>query len=106
MLEYKGYIGSVVFDSDAELFHGEVVGLRDVITFQGTTPHEIKEAFQESVNDYLEFCQERGEKPEKPYSGKFVLRTSAELHRKIAAQAANEGKSINAFINETLEKVI
>ncbi|WP_265823759.1 type II toxin-antitoxin system HicB family antitoxin [Geovibrio ferrireducens] len=106
MLEYKGYVGSVVFDSDAEIFYGEVVGLRDVITFQGMTTQEIKQAFQESIDDYLDFCKERGEKPEKPYSGRFVLRTSAELHKKIAAQAATEGKSINAFINETLEKVI
>lgn len=78
MLEYRGYVGSVIFDDAADLFHGEVVGLRDVITFQGTTPQEIKQAFQESIDDYLDFCKARGEKPKKPYSGKFVLRTSLE----------------------------
>jgi predicted HicB family RNase H-like nuclease len=106
MLEHKGYIGAVVFDDEAEIFHGEVLGLRDVVTFQGSTPQEIKQEFINSVEDYLEFCAERGEKPEKPYSGKLMLRTSAELHKKIAAKAATEGKSINALINETLDKVI
>jgi predicted HicB family RNase H-like nuclease len=106
MLEYKGYVGAVVFDDEAEIFHGEILGLRDVITFQGSTPQEIKQEFINSVDDYLSFCKERGEEPEKPYSGKFMLRTSIDLHKKIAARAATEGKSINAFINETLDSVI
>jgi len=106
MLEYKGYIGTVLFDSEAEIFHGEILGLRDVITFQGTTPSEIKQAFYDSVDDYLEFCELRNEKPEKPYSGKFMLRTSPELHKRIASEAASSGKSINAFLNDTLDRVV
>lgn len=65
-LEYKGYTGRFAFDDDAELFHGEVMDLRDVITFQGRTIEETKRAFEESVEDYLAFCAVRGEEPERP----------------------------------------
>ncbi len=73
MLKHKGYIGIVEFDDEDEAFHGRVIGIRDVITFQGTSVEEIKEAFIDSVEDYLDFCEARGEEPEKPYCGKFVL---------------------------------
>ena len=63
MMEYKGHISKVAFDTDANLLHGEVAGIRDVVTFQGRSVAEIEKAFEESVDDYLKFCQERGEKP-------------------------------------------
>ncbi len=61
MMEYKGYMGRVEFDAEAELFHGEVINTRDVITFQGRSVDELKQAFEESVDDYLAFCKSRGE---------------------------------------------
>ena len=68
MMEYKGYIGKVEFDDEAEIFHGEVINTRDVITFQGTTVAEIKQAFHDSVEDYLDFCTQLGHEPEKPFT--------------------------------------
>ena len=68
-MKYKGYIGHVTYDEDAKIFHGEVIGLKDVITFQGESVKELEQAFKDSINDYLEFCQERGENPEKTFSG-------------------------------------
>jgi len=79
MLIYKSYMGHVEFDDDADIFHGEVINTRDVITFQGKTVAEIKKAFRESVDDYLAFCKERNEEPEKPFSGKFNLRIDADF---------------------------
>ncbi len=76
MLEYKGYVGHVEYDDEAEIFHGEIINTRDVITFQGKSVDELQTAFVDSIEDYLKFCVERGEKPEKPFSGKFVLRTT------------------------------
>jgi predicted HicB family RNase H-like nuclease len=102
-MKYKGYTGSVAFDEDAEIFHGEVEGLRDVVTFQGTTVAEIKRAFHESVNDYLEFCASRGESPERPASGKFVLRVPPTTHRLLIAEAKRQKKSLNAYILERLQ---
>jgi predicted HicB family RNase H-like nuclease len=64
-MKYKGYIGVVNFDEDAGILHGEVVNTRDVITFQGTCVEEIEQAFIDSVEDYLEFCAQRGEQPER-----------------------------------------
>jgi predicted HicB family RNase H-like nuclease len=72
MLTYKGYSGHVEYDDEAGVFHGEVLDMRDVITFQGKTVDEIESAFRESVEDYLDFCRERGEEPDKPFSGKLV----------------------------------
>jgi predicted HicB family RNase H-like nuclease len=66
MMVYKDYHGTVTYDDEAEIFHGEVMDLRDVVTFQGRSVEEPKIAFRESVDDYLEFCQERGEEPDKP----------------------------------------
>ena len=103
VMHYKGYIGQVEFDEEADLFHGEVANLRDVITFQGRSVDELHDAFAESVEDYLEFCAERGETPEKPLSGKFVLRVPPKLHQHIADAAAREGKSLNAWARDVLE---
>lgn len=105
MMEYKGYIGQVEFDDEADILHGEVVNLRDVITFQGESVLELRRAFQESVDDYLAFCAERGEEPEKPYSGTFTVRIPPELHRAISTQARIANKSLNSWMTELLEEI-
>lgn len=105
MLNYKGYSGSVELDDEAGVFHGEVLDLRDVVTFQGTSVSEVEEAFRESIDDYLEFCAQRGEEPDRPFSGKLALRLSPALHRNVYVHARREGKSINQWIAEQLERV-
>jgi len=105
-MEYKGYIGKVEFDDDADIFHGEVINLRDVITFQGDSVEEIRQAFRDSVDDYLAFCAERNEEPEKPFSGKFVVRIPPDLHRKIYTQAKSSNKSLNKLVSEVLEAYV
>ena len=104
MLKYKGYTGYVEFDDEAGIFHGEVLDLRDVITFQGKTVEEIKKAFRDSIDDYLEFCKDRNEKPDKPFSGRLMVRLPPHLHRKVFISARREGKSLNQWIAERLEK--
>jgi len=104
MIEYKGYIGHVEFDDGAGIFHGEVVNTRDVITFQGRSVQEIKKAFRDSIDDYLAFCAERGESPDKPFSGKLVLRMKPELHRALAIAAKRRRTSLNTLITRTLEE--
>ena len=102
MLEYKGYTGQVEFDGEAGLFHGEVLDTRDVITFQGTTVEEIEQAFRDSVDDYIEFCSERGEEADKPFSGRLMVRLSSDLHRKLYVEARRDGKSLNQLISDRL----
>ncbi len=106
MMEYKGYIGRVEFDDEANIFYGEVVNLRDVITFAGESVAELRKAFEESIDDYLAFCAERNEPPGKPYSGTFTLRVTPELHRAVSVQARLANKSLNRYVSELLEQSI
>jgi predicted HicB family RNase H-like nuclease len=104
-MKYKNYEATVRFDEEAEIFHGEVINTRDVITFQGSSVDELKQAFKDSVEDYLDFCRERNEEPDKPFSGNFVLRISPELHHKLYKKAKLSGKSLNALIEESLASI-
>ena len=102
MMTYKGYHGNVTFDDEAETFHGEVTDLRDVVTFQGRSVDELKTAFHQSIDDYLDFCADRGEEPDRPYSGNFVLRIDPQLHRKLAALSQEDGSSLNRWVESQL----
>ncbi|MHB1561680.1 MAG: type II toxin-antitoxin system HicB family antitoxin [Isosphaeraceae bacterium] len=101
-MKYKGYTGVVEFDEESSSLYGRVIGLRDVITFQGDSVAEVTQAFQDSVDDYLEFCARRGRDPEKPYSGQFVLRIDPRLHRALAHAAEEKGQSLTSLVEETL----
>jgi predicted HicB family RNase H-like nuclease len=103
MMEYNGYVGLVEFDDESGVFFGRVVNLsKDGITFQGTTVDELRGAFKESIEDYLAWCRERAEAPEKPYSGKFVVRIDPSDHGKAALAAAKLGMSLNKFVEKAL----
>jgi predicted HicB family RNase H-like nuclease len=102
-MEYKGYLGKVEIDEEAGLFHGEVINVRDVITFEGDSVAELQQAFRESIDDYLAFCAERGEEPDKPFSGRFMVRVNPELHRRIATRARLSDKSLNSWVIEVLD---
>jgi predicted HicB family RNase H-like nuclease len=106
MMKYKNYIGRVEFDAQAGILHGQVVGIRDVVTFQGKSVEEIEQAFRDSVDDYLAFCKERGEHPNRPSSGNFALRLDPELHRKANMLAGASGKSLNAWVAECLNRAV
>lgn len=103
-MSYKGYEAVVEYDEDAGLFHGEVFNLRDVITFQGRSVAELKRALKDSVDDYLAFCRERGEEPDKPFSGQFVVRIDPAQHRAVASAARREGLSLNKWVARALER--
>lgn len=102
-MTYKGYPARIEYSDEDELFVGRVVGIRDIITFHGESVSEIRDAFHEAVNFYLETCVERGEQPHKPYSGKLLVRMPVETHQAVAMLAEVNGKSINQWIVETLE---
>jgi predicted HicB family RNase H-like nuclease len=105
-MTYKGYSAYVEFDDEAGIFHGEVLDTKDVITFQGSSVAELRRAFKDSIDDYLAFCKERGEEPDKPFSGKFILRIPKELHRKIYIKSIKSGQSINNFITDQLSSMV
>ena len=101
-MEYKGYLGSVEYDAEAKIFHGDMINTKDVITFQGTTVKEIESAFKESIDDYISWCKEEGVEPEKPYSGRFNVRLTPQLHQKIAILAKQKRISLNSFVEKAI----
>jgi predicted HicB family RNase H-like nuclease len=102
MMEYKGYLARVEFNDEADILHGEVINIRDVVTFQGKSVNELRQAFEDSVEDYLTFCDERGEEPDQPFSGRLTVRLSPEQHRKIILAAERAGKGVDAWVTEAL----
>lgn len=106
MMEYKGYLSYVKFDDAADIFYGEVINIRDVITFQGKSVEELRQAFEDSVEDYLAFCAERGEEPDRPFSGRFTIRLSPERHRKVVLAAEKAGKDVGTWAGEALEQAV
>ena len=106
MMRYKGYQASVKYDDEAGVFHGEVVDTRDVIFFEATSVEDLNSEFRFSIDDYLAMCAEKGESPDKPFSGRIPLRIPPEIHRAATANAAAEGKSLNAWLAETIQKAV
>ena len=106
MMEYQGYVAKVELDEDGDVFHGEVINLRDVITFEGKSVSELRKAMRESVQDYLAFCEERKEEPEKPFSGRLLVRIDPVLHREIYVRSREEDKSLNGWIAEKLGEAV
>ena len=104
MFNYRGYVGRIDYDDEAGVFHGEVINTRDIITFQGKSVNELKRALKDSVDDYLQFCRERGEEPDRPFSGKFIVRVPPEVHREAFLKAKSAGKSLNAWVTEKIKE--
>jgi predicted HicB family RNase H-like nuclease len=105
-MEYKGYVARVEYDDSVGVLHGRVLNTRDVISFEAESVPEMERAFREAVDDYLAFCAERGKKPDKPFSGKLFIRSTAALHRDITIAAAREGKSVNQWVTELLQEAV
>jgi predicted HicB family RNase H-like nuclease len=102
MMQYKGYITHVDFNDEADIFWGEVINIRDVITFQGKTVEELRKAFEDSVEDYFAFCAERGEAAEEPFSGKLLVKLTPDQHRKVILAAEKQGKDVKDWAAEVL----
>lgn len=102
MKPYKGYVGTIEFDEDSLIFHGRLIGIRDIVTFEAESARGLVTAFHDSVDDYLEFCEQNGKDPQKPFSGHVSLRMDPDLHRKAVEAAAIQAKSLNQWIADTL----
>jgi predicted HicB family RNase H-like nuclease len=103
MIEYKGYSGAVEFDPDLRVFTGHVVDLRDEIYFEGDSVESLEASMRRAVDHYLSVCEQRGEEPERPFSGKLNLRLGPELHRAATLAAAAEGESLNNWLVRVVE---
>jgi len=104
MMKYKGYTGKVKYDDEAEIFYGEVIGLRDVVTFRGSSVKELQKSFKESIDDYLAFCKRMNKTPDVPASGRLILRIPPELHSQAAIAAKSEGRSLNTWVADAVKE--
>ena len=105
-IEYKGYIGSVEFSETDKVFFGKVMGIRTLISYEGTTAQELLEDFHGAVDDYLELCQAEGVEPEKAYKGSFNVRLSAEMHKQAAVYAMERGISLNNLVEKAVQSLL
>jgi len=102
-MTYDNYKALIEYDDTANMFHGCVLGTKDVIDFYGETPNALRKEFKHSVDAYLAMCEASNVSPEKPFSGKFTLRPTEEQHRRFAVAAATRHKSLNAWAINVLE---
>ena len=101
-LTHKGYSARIEFDPEDRIFFGRIAGIRDIITFHGESVDALVSAFEAAVDDYLLTCEQLGQSPNKPYSGRLMLRLPETVHAAIASAAEVRGKSINQWASEAL----
>ncbi len=102
LLRYKDYLGSVQFSAEDEVFYGKVLGVNDFVSFEGESVKELKNAFEEAVEDYLATCRKLKRDPDKTFKGSFNIRISAQLHKEAAAFATAHNISLNDFVKKAI----
>ena len=102
-MNYRGYTARVEFDERDDIFIGRILGVRDIISFHADSVADLKMEFRRSVDDYLAYCGEKGISPDKPVSGKMMLRVSPQTHAAALLAAQSAGKSLNQWAGEILE---
>lgn len=102
-MTYNGYSARVEFDDQDEIFFGKIAGIADTVGFHADTVPDLKAAFHEAVEDYIETCARIGKEPQKPYSGKVMFRVAPETHRRAAIAAELSGKSLNQWAEAVLK---
>lgn len=106
LLSYKNYNGTVEYSKEDECLFGKVIGIKSLLSYEGNSIQELERDFKNVIDEYIKDCEERGVQPEQPYKGTFNVRISPELHRSIAVYAIEHGKSLNAAVEEAIEKVV
>ena len=106
LLEYKGYQGTVEFSAPDNVLHGSVIGIRGLISYEGTCINSLRKDFEEAIDFYLEMCEKENMEIQKPYKGKFNVRISPELHKNLVYRAAAKGQSLNSTVEEAIRQYI
>ncbi len=103
-MTHRGYAAKIEYSDEDGCLIGRVAGIQDILTFHGDSVDEIRRAFEEAVDFYISTCEERGREPQKPFSGRLMLRLPPELHARLAIQAQTEGRSLNSLVAEALSE--
>ena len=102
ILQYKDYLASLSFSTDDEVFYGKILGIDDLVTFEGTSVKELQTAFQDAAEDYITTCHQVGKEPNKTYKGTFNVRIPSDLHKAAAVYAAHNNISLNDFVKTAI----
>lgn len=102
ILQYRDYYASIHFSSEDEVFYGKVLGINDLVSFEGSSVKQLKKAFHGAVEDYLETCRALGKEPDKTYKGTFNVRIPTDLHKEAATFAALNNVSLNDFVKTAI----
>lgn len=105
-MTYKGYTARVDFDERDDVFVGRILGIRSIVSFHGQTVAELRTEFEKAVDDYVDECKSLGVKPERPASGKLLLRVPPDVHGKALVLAQAAGKSLNQWATEVLQDAV
>ena len=103
-MNYKAYTAKIEYSSEDECFVGHIAGISDIVGFHGDSVNELRQSFEEAVNDYLETCEQIGKTPQQDYSGNLILRIPPQVHAAIKKAAKISGKSLNQWATETLNQ--
>lgn len=103
ILEYKGYHARVEFDSVSKILHGKIEGINDLVTFESDSVSEIENEFHKAVDDYLAFCENIGQSPDKEYRGSFNIRITPELHKKLVELSFLQNESLNSTVEKAID---
>ena len=105
-MEYKGYVGTVEFSEEDGLFYGKVIGIRALISYEGTNAKELVEDFHDAVEDYLALCEAEDKEPERAYKGSFNVRISPELHKQAVICATSRQMTLNSFVESAMRQAL
>ena len=106
VLEYRGYLGSVIYSAEDKVFFGKLEGINDLVNFEADNVKDLEEGFKESVDDYLETCKHLSKSPEKTYKGVFNVRVPIKIHRSASLIAKKKGLKLNDVVKKSLVYLI
>lgn len=106
VMQYKGYWAKIQYSDTDKCFWGEIEGINDMITFEGTSVEDLKKDFEEALDEYIEWCKEEGVEPQKQYNGNFNIRIKPELHREASLLSKIKNISLNKFVENAIQRQI
>jgi len=106
VLNHKGYIGTVDFSLKDNILYGKIIGIDDLVNYEAENLSQLKKAFTEAVEDYLDSCEEVGKNPDKTFSGTFNVRTSNQLHKKLSFLASSRNMKLNEVVNVACDYLV
>ena len=103
-MHYKGYIGSVEYNEQDNILFGKLLGISDLVMYEGDSIESLKKDFQETVDEYYDDCKGLGKKPQIPFSGQLNTRIGHELHMALAMEAERNNVSQSAMLKQILSE--